>query len=97
MKLKIVDDSNINMRMSDDSSINIGLSVQEQIQPVIANNYEQLINKPSLDGREIVGNINELDPTVPTWAKQDTKPNYNFGEIEDVDSIPLTFISSLFN
>lgn len=97
MKLKIVDDSTINMRMSDDSSINIGLSVQEQIQPVIANNYEQLINKPSLDGREIIGNIQEQDPTVPNWAKQETKPNYDFSEIEDVDSISLSFISSLFD
>ena len=36
--------------------------------------YEKLQNLPELDGRTIIGNVNELDPTVPGWAKEENKP-----------------------
>lgn len=36
--------------------------------------YNKLKNKPSLGGRELVGNIDELDPQVPAWAKEEEKP-----------------------
>ena len=49
-------------------------------------NYNQLINKPKLNGVEIIGNINETDPTVPEWAKQDTKPEYTADEVGAVDA-----------
>lgn len=44
------------------------------------NDYELLKNKPKLDGREIIGDIQELDPTVPDWAKEGTKPSYSYEE-----------------
>ena len=44
------------------------------------NDYELLKNKPKLDGREIIGDIPELDPTVPNWAKEETKPSYTYEE-----------------
>lgn len=47
--------------------------------------YTKLQNLPSLDGRPIIGDIGELDPTVPSWAKQPTKPQYS---AEDVGAIP---------
>ena len=49
------------------------------------NDYELLKNKPKLDGREIIGDIPELDPTVPDWAKEETKPTYSSDEIGAVD------------
>ena len=35
--------------------------------------YTKLKNKPQLNGIELVGNVNESDPTVPEWAK-DNEP-----------------------
>lgn len=54
----------------------------------VAEDYEKLKNLPTLDGRTIVGDIPELDPTVPDWAK-DTKPQeMSFSDIKGVwDSI----------
>ena len=37
--------------------------------------YEKLKNKPKLGGREIVGNLDELDPQVPAWAKEEESPS----------------------
>lgn len=47
--------------------------------------YNKLKNLPKLDGRPIIGDIPELDPTVPAWAKSPTKPDYN---AEEVGAIP---------
>lgn len=47
--------------------------------------YKKLKNLPKLDGRPIIGDIPELDPTVPDWAKAPTKPVYS---AEDVGAIP---------
>ena len=38
--------------------------------------YEKLRNKPKLNGNEIIGEVQEIDPTVPTWAKAETRPVY---------------------
>lgn len=47
--------------------------------------YNKLKHLPKLDGRPIIGDIPELDPTVPAWAKAPTKPEYN---AEEVGAIP---------
>lgn len=47
--------------------------------------YKTLDDKPKLDGRVIIGDIPELDPTVPDWAKAATPPEYT---AEDVGAIP---------
>lgn len=47
--------------------------------------YNKLKHLPKLDGRPIIGDIPELDPTVPDWAKAPTKPEYN---AEEVGAIP---------
>lgn len=47
--------------------------------------YNKLKNLPKLDGRPIIGDIPELDPTVPDWAKSPSKPVYS---AEDVGAIP---------
>lgn len=36
--------------------------------------YRQLSNLPSLNGRKIIGDIEEQDPTVPEWAKEPFPP-----------------------
>lgn len=47
--------------------------------------YNKLKHLPKLDGRPIIGDIPELDPTVPAWAKKPTKPDYS---AEEVGAIP---------
>ena len=47
--------------------------------------YNKLKHLPKLDGRPIIGDIPELDPTVPAWAKAPTKPEYT---AEDVGAVP---------
>lgn len=47
--------------------------------------YNKLKHLPKLDGRPIIGDIPELDPTVPAWAKKPTKPEY---KAEEVGAIP---------
>lgn len=47
--------------------------------------YNKLKHLPKLDGRPIIGDIPELDPTVPAWAKSPTPPEYT---AEDVGAIP---------
>lgn len=51
----------------------------------LSKDYNSLENLPKLDGRTIIGDIPELDPTVPGWAKAPTKPDYN---AEEVGAIP---------
>ena len=51
----------------------------------LSKDYNRLENLPKLDGRTIIGDIPELDPTVPDWAKTPTKPEYN---AEEVGAIP---------
>ena len=43
--------------------------------------YKNLDDLPKLDGRLIIGDIQELDPTVPAWAKAPTKPEYKANEV----------------
>lgn len=70
MKVKVI---------SDDPHIN--LKVSEQGGGSGTNDYLDLINKPSINGKELVDNFNEEDPTVPEWAKAETKPSYTPEEI----------------
>ena len=62
--------------------------------------YSKLINKPSINGTVLVGNYDEIDPTVPDWAKQETKPEYSTNEIGAVDKnqfMTTEEINSLFD
>lgn len=52
---------------------------------LVNDDYRRLKNLPTLDGRPIVDDIQEQDPTVPAWAKTPTKPGYN---AEEVGAIP---------
>lgn len=57
-----------------------------------SSDYEDLTNKPSIEGVELVGDVTlqelgalteETDPTVPAWAKRPTKPSYKTSEFEN--------------
>ena len=37
----------------------------------------------------------ETDPTVPSWAKQPSKPDYDFSEIKNATPISIDYINSL--
>lgn len=56
------------------------------INPIGIDNYNDLLNKPSINGIPLVGNYNETDPTVPAWAKTETKPSYSAEEVGAIDS-----------
>lgn len=71
------------------------------------NDYRQLSNLPSLNGRKIIGDISETDPTVPGWAKEPFPPvsedefaelQAKVGEMLPVDAvIPSETIDKLFS
>lgn len=62
-----------------DRSLELGSNVT-----VVSNDYNRLRNKPTLNGVEIVGEMEETDPTVPSWAKKEKKPDYNYDEVQAV-------------
>ena len=37
--------------------------------------YEKLKNKPKINGNELIGNYDEKDPQVPSWAKEEEQPS----------------------
>lgn len=82
--------SNIVFEQNDDFPVDFG---DVHVVKVETGNYEKLENKPRLDGREIVGNVSEKDPTVPNWAKSPTKPDYNakeIGAVAEAEMHPMT-------
>lgn len=63
--------------------------------------YNDLSDKPSLDGRTIQGEMHETDPTVSAWAKEQTRPTYNADDVgalakDDVSDIGMTEINKLW-
>lgn len=42
-------------------------------------------------------NVVETDPTVPSWAKQPTKPTYSYSEITNTPTIPAAQVNSDWN
>ena len=64
--------------------------------------YNKLKNKPKLNGNEIIGEVEEIDPTVPTWAKAETRPVYTPEDIGamaegSVTSVSATELDDLWN
>lgn len=64
--------------------------------------YNKLKNKPKLNGNEIIGEVEEIDPTVPTWAKAETRPVYTPEDIGamaegSVTSVSTTELYELWN
>lgn len=87
------------IRFTVEEQESIGFKV-EDMQRVSVSDYEQLANLPTLDGVLIVGDVKERDPTVPQWAKQDTKPSYTadeVGAVKEDNAMTLEEIDAIFN
>lgn len=99
LKLKLVSDKEIiNLRFvkADKLKLNMG----EFIDTGGTKNYNNLINKPSLNGTELIGNYDEIDPTVPDWAKEDNKPTYTPEEVGSVDinnEMPISEVKDIWD
>lgn len=66
----------------------------------VEKDYEQLDNKPSINGTELIGNYDEIDPTVPEWAKESTKPAYTYedtGSVGGENQVRYDEIDRMFN
>lgn len=64
--------------------------------------YNKLKNKPKLNGNEIIGEVEEIDPTVPLWAKAETRPVYTPEDVGamaegSVTSVSTTELDKLWN
>ena len=80
--------------LSDDEAIQMELALQDDVVPMEVSpsggaggtyDYQELINKPSINGVELFENYDEIDPTVPDWSKEPTKPNYTADEVGAID------------
>lgn len=76
------------VKMEDDNTFETGYD--EKI--TISQDYDDLKNKPTLDGKTIQGDMHEQDPTVPDWAKAPEKPQYSAA---DVGALPADAIDVL--
>ena len=93
--------------MKDEFSINLaeeneslGLDFQEQY-VAGTSDYNKRKNKPTLNGKEIIGAMEEEDPTVSGWAKEPTKPSYTAEEVgaiknDEIKAISLDELNSLW-
>ena len=66
------------------------------------NDYNKLKNKPKLNGNEIIGEVEEIDPTVPLWAKAETRPVYTPEDVGamaegSVTSVSIEELDGLWN
>lgn len=59
------------------------------------NDYNKLKNKPKLNGNEIIGEVEEIDPTVPTWAKAETRPVYTPEDVGAMAEGSVTSVSTI--
>lgn len=66
----------------EDNDLEIDGDITETIELVDGvRDYRELTNKPSINNVPLIGNYNEIDPTVPSWAKEPNKPHYNASEV----------------
>lgn len=91
--------NNIEIDVKDESDY-IQLDLNEEY--VGTTDYEKLRNKPKLNGNEIIGEVEEIDPTVPLWAKAETRPVYTPEDIGamaegSVTSVSTTKLDELWN
>ena len=66
----------IGLSVEEDTKVNLGVEKEDDISlyadgvvEVTTSDYEKLNNLPRLNGDTIIGDMAEIDPTVPDWAK----------------------------
>ena len=80
----------------------LAMNVQDLVQVAAGDDYNALQNKPTLNGVVLQGDVQEKDPTVPDWAKSQTRPVYSAQDVgalgkEDVEELSLTALEQLWN
>lgn len=66
---------------------------------VSTSDYNELQNIPRLNGELLIGDVSEVDPTVPSWAKSNNKPEYSadeIGAISEDSAITLKELEGMF-
>lgn len=53
----------------DENTMELEVEFKEVVNLGGTNDYEKLKNLPSLNGTKIIGNMSEIDPTVPGYVK----------------------------
>ena len=64
--------------------------------------YNDLHDKPTLNGATIQGDVNEIDPTVSEWAKSQTRPVYTAQDVGalsegDVVGLSISTLETIWN
>lgn len=98
LNLSIEENSDLDLTLGEEAT-ELPLSLGE-VYVQYEKNYKHLSNLPTLNGRVIIDDISEEDPTVPDWAKTAKKPSYNAAEVNAVDQdneLSLTYLSEVFN
>lgn len=66
---------------------------------VSTSDYNELQNIPRFNGELLMGDVSEVDPTVPSWAKSNNKPEYSadeIGAISEDSAITLKELEDMF-
>lgn len=83
----------IQMNIQDESDkLQIEISDEKFVEGT--SDYNKLKNKPKLNGNEIIGEVEEIDPTVPTWAKAETRPVYTPEDVGAMAEGSVTYVST---
>ena len=78
-------DMNLDVTM-DTNAVELEVELQETVNLGGTDDYEKLKNLPTLNGSKIIGDINEIDPTVPGYVKEGKAVNEeNVGTIGVLD------------
>ena len=88
MTFDVITEEIINLEIYHEPEIIMELAEEEIIEMAIdeqmmtgEDDYMILKNKPSINGKRLIGNYDEIDPTVPEWAKDSFKPKYTASEV----------------
>ena len=75
-------------------------TLRAEVQTVAStSDYNELQNIPRLNGELFMGDVSEVDPTVPSWAKTNNKPEYSadeVGAISEDSAITLKELEDMF-
>lgn len=83
------------------SSFELPMQTGDVVQLPPETDYNNLTNKPTLDGVVLQGNVHEKDPTVPDWAKHQSRPVYTAQDVgaldkEDVAELSVDALEALW-
>lgn len=109
VNMRIREDPHIHMNVSGNSEIRMGINADSRADIKVIDNLESESAKDALSanmGRVLNDKIEnsgfiteEVDPTVPAWSKESTKPDYTAQEVGAVDvddELSLAAIDAMF-